>query len=86
MITLPTQHEIIQDAYRATGGTADDPEGSLVPRVNEMRDDRDALLMALRTLQRDDTPCWCEMAIGNPMQRGHSVACTNARAAVDRPR
>ena len=30
----------------------------------------------LEALKRGD--CWCETAIGNPMQRGHSKSCKEA--------
>ena len=36
---------------------------------------------ALMDLKRGD--CWCEMAIGNPMMRGHSPHCENAKRAME---
>lgn len=47
---------------------------------------RKDLLAALRGLMlMKDPPCWCPVAIGNPMMHGeHSEACLAARAAVAR--
>lgn len=41
---------------------------------------RDLLWNALEGLRAGD--CFCEMAIGNPMYRDHSLACQKARHAV----
>jgi hypothetical protein len=42
------------------------------------------LLAALRGLGRtyNGSMCFCDMAIGSPMQQGHSFACIAARNAI----
>ena len=35
-------------------------------------------LLNLRQNYDDDEDCWCEVAIGNPMCKGHSLSCVEA--------
>lgn len=46
----------------------------------------DLLLFELLTALRrsNEYECWCEMAIGNPMMRGHSSQCKRAHATYQR--
>ena len=55
-------------------------------------DTRDVLLEAAETIEKLQTAlwdmqrgpdCWCEMAIDNPMVKEHTIACQQARAALN---
>lgn len=41
------------------------------------------LALAHLAIMTMDGPCWCQVAIGNPMCNEHSAACKRARAAID---
>lgn len=63
-----------------TVNTVDDAIRELV-RLNEINRDLVAVLKSLGRLH-DGALCFCQVAIGNPMQRQHSQVCLFARATV----
>ena len=68
------EHEAALRAIRGEVGTAN---AHVLPAGSDM-------LAALEAVRRGS--CWCGVGIGNPMMRGHSKACGQARAAVAKAR
>lgn len=55
-------------------------DGSWKSRCDQLEDQRDALLAAVRLLNNGE--CWCGVGIGNPMVKFHSGACCAVNAAI----
>lgn len=81
----PAEYDLWQavDPMRSTGiykphGDGPSLLASLCDEIEALEKENAALRAALGSLKIRGE-CWCEMAIDNPMMRGHSASCDAAR-------
>ena len=73
--------------YTVDALTADHPEDVAIAEITRLREaleeEKIKSVKALEALAHlMGTTCWCEMDIGNPMVKEHSLGCQLARAAI----